>query len=164
MFSATGRLARCGTLGTLQGGVTLSSDIGRLAIYRGDGRAGAAGERGSEGPSEPVAQIAKAIQSQTAELANLVRYQGSGAQPAGTVRGLGRQSEELVFLMRACGQYSVKVGEGEHGQGLANALLAAQVGASTKLRHMYIWLPAASRTPTTKAVSAVSVPFSSRSH
>ena len=39
-----------------------------------------------------------------------------------------------MFLLRACGQYQVRVGEGEHGQALANSLVAAQVGASTKLR------------------------------
>ena len=78
-------------------------------------------------------QIAKALQSQTAELASLVRHQaeGGGSQPPGTLKGLGKQSEELVFLMRACGQYDVKVGEGEHGQALANGLIAAQVGAAT---------------------------------
>ena len=81
-------------------------------------------------------QIAKALQSQTAELASLVRHQaeGGGSQPPGTLKGLGKQSEELVFLMRACGQYDVKVGEGEHGQALANGLIAAQVGAATRLR------------------------------
>ena len=41
-------------------------------------------------------------------------------------------SEELVFLLRACGQYTV--GAGEHEAGLASALLSAQAGASTKLR------------------------------
>ena len=89
-----------------------------------------------EGSSEPVEQIAKALQNQTAELASLVRHQvdGSGTQPPGTIKGLGRQAEELVFLMRACRQYDVKVGEGEHGQALANGLIAAQVGAATKLR------------------------------
>ena len=95
-------------------------------------KAGAAEPRSEE----PVEQIAKALQNQTAELASLVRHQteGAGSQPAGTVKGLGRQAEELVFLMRACGQYDVKVGEGEHGQALANGLLAAQVGSATKLR------------------------------
>ena len=85
---------------------------------------------------EPVEQIAKALQNQTAELASLVRHQseGAGSQPAGTLKGLGRQAEELVFLMRACGQYDVKVGENEHGQALANGLLAAQIGSATKLR------------------------------
>ena len=92
-----------------------------------DRKAGATSPR-----SEPVEQIAKALQSQTAELASLVRHQaeGAGSQPAGTLKGLGRQAEELVFLMRACGQYDVKLGEGEHGQALANGLLAAQVGAA----------------------------------
>eukprot|EP00435_Cladocopium_sp_Y103_P070537 s29_g35.t1 len=90
----------------------------------------------TESGTEPVEQIAKALQNQTAELASLVRHQadGSGSQPAGTLKGLGRQSEQLVFLMRACGQYDVRVGEGEHGQALANGLIAAQVGAATKLR------------------------------
>ena len=102
--------------------------------HPGDRRAGA-GEA-AEKPLEPVEQIAKALQSQTAELATLVRHQaeGGGAQPPGTLKGLGKQAEELVFLMRACGQYEVKVGEGEHGQALANGLIAAQVGAATRLR------------------------------
>ena len=109
--------------------------IAAPSVYKDDRRAGAGAARGSE-DDEPVAQIAKALQHQTAELASLVRSQaeGSGTQPAGTLKGLNRQSEELVYLMRACGQYDVKVGAGEHGQGLANALLAAQVGASTRLR------------------------------
>ena len=50
------------------------------------------------------------------------------------MKGLNCQSEELVFLLRACNQYQVAVGAGEQGQALANALLSAQVGASTKLR------------------------------
>ena len=99
-------------------------------LYKNDRKAGT-GEA-----TEPMEHIARAIQSQTAELATLVRHQaeGGGAQPPGTIRGLNRQSEELVFLMRACGQYNIQVGAGEHGQALANSLLAAQVGASTKLR------------------------------
>lgn len=102
-------------------------------LYR-DVKAGRHAGAGGEG--EPMEQIAKALQNQTAELASLVRNQveGAGTQPQGTIKGLGRQSEELVFLLRACGQYEVKIGEGEHGQALANSLLAAQVGASTKLR------------------------------
>ena len=103
-------------------------------IYRPDTRAGA---RTDSGPTaEPVVQIAKAIQHQTAELASLVRQQteGAGGQVPGTIRGLNKQSEELVFLLRACGQYQVRVGAEEHGQALANSLLSAQVGASTKLR------------------------------
>eukprot|EP00435_Cladocopium_sp_Y103_P064105 s1381_g25.t1 len=109
--------------------------IATPGVYRADRKAGA-GEDVGGSASEPVVQIAKAIQNQTAELASLVRYQseGSAGQPSGTLKGLKKQSEELVFLMRACGQYAVKVGEGEHGQALANSLLAAQVGASTKLR------------------------------
>eukprot|EP00435_Cladocopium_sp_Y103_P045096 s974_g12.t2 len=99
-------------------------------LYKNDRKAGT-GEA-----TEPMEHIARAIQSQTAELATLVRHQaeGGGSHPVGTVKGLNRQSEELVFLMRACGQYNIQVGAGEHGQSLANSLLAAQVGASTKLR------------------------------
>ena len=37
-------------------------------------------------------------------------------------------------MLRACGQYTVLVGDGEYGASLAGALLAAQAGASTKLR------------------------------
>ena len=37
-------------------------------------------------------------------------------------------------MLRACNQYQVTVGAGEQGQAWANALLSAQVGASTKLR------------------------------
>ena len=99
-------------------------------LYKNDRKAGTGED------AEPMEHIARAIQSQTAELATLVRHQaeGGGVQPPGTIRGLNRQSEELVFLMRACGQYNVVVGAGEHGQALANSLLAAQVGAATKLR------------------------------
>eukprot|EP00438_Fugacium_kawagutii_P016301 Skav208504 [mRNA] locus=scaffold1658:140020:151562:+ [translate_table: standard] len=101
-------------------------------VYHEDRKAGSGPGEGAE----HVEQIAKAIQSQTAELATLVRHQaeGSGSQPPGTVKGLTRQSEELVFLLRACGQYEVKIGEGEHGQALANGLLAAQAGSSNRLR------------------------------
>ena len=73
-----------------------------------------------------MARIAQAIQHQTAELAS--------TQPSGTLKGLGKSAEELVFVLRACGQYEVGLGAGEHGQALANALIAAQVGASSKLR------------------------------
>mgnify|MGYP007105117550 CR=1 FL=1 len=51
------------------------------------------------------------------------------------MRSLGKQSEELVFLLRACGQYTVEVGANEYGTGLAQALLTAQAGASTRLRN-----------------------------
>ena len=104
-------------------------------LYQPGDRKAGAGEA-TERTVEPVEQIAKALQSQTAELASLVRHQaeGGGSQPPGTLKGLGKQSEELVFLMRARGQYEVKVGEGEHGQALANGLIAAQVGAATRLR------------------------------
>ncbi|CAE6959396.1 unnamed protein product [Symbiodinium sp. CCMP2592] len=80
-------------------------------------------------------EIARAIQSQTAEIASLVKsHTENTAVPPGTIKGLNRTSEELVFLLRACNQYQVTVGAGEQGQALANALLSAQVGASTKLR------------------------------
>ena len=115
---------------SMPGGEPREVRVAPPGLYKNDRKAGT-GET-----AEPMENIARAIQSQTAELATLVRRQaeGGGAQPAGTIRGLNRQSEELVFLMRACGQYSVQVGAGEHGQALANSLLAAQVGASTKLR------------------------------
>ena len=102
-------------------------------VYRSDRKAGA----GEEAPrGEPMTQIARAIQHQTAELASLVKQQAESAPHAsGTLKGLGKQSEEVVFLMRACGQYDVQLGQGEHGQALANTLLAAQVGASTRLRN-----------------------------
>eukprot|EP00435_Cladocopium_sp_Y103_P039436 s669_g10.t1 len=93
-----------------------ANEVGELKIappglYKSDRKAGT-GEA-----TEPMENIARAIQSQTAELATLVRHQaeGGGAQPVGTVKGLNRQSEEMVFLMRACGQYHVQVGAGEHG-------------------------------------------------
>eukprot|EP00435_Cladocopium_sp_Y103_P041030 s1496_g11.t1 len=89
---------------------------------------------GTGGP-EPMTEIARAIQQQTSELATLVKAQNEVQNvPSGTLKGLNRTSEELVYLLRACGQYTVEVGIGEHGAGLANALLAAQAGASTKLR------------------------------
>ena len=107
--------------------------IGAPQVYRADRKAGAGEE--ARPAEEPMAQIAKAIQHQTAELATLVRNQQEiSVHPAGTVKGLGKGSEELIFLLRACGQYQVRLGEGEHGQALANALIAAQVGASSKLR------------------------------
>ena len=100
-----------------------------------DRRAGAvAGEAGGD---QSMARIAEAIQHQTAELANLVRSQVDvNSHPAGTLKGLGKQSEELVFLMRACGQYEVKLCPNEYGQSLAQGLLSAQHGAATRLRNL----------------------------
>ena len=110
--------------------------IGAPGVYKGDRRAGAGEVEVGAGAGSEVAQIAQAIKNQTAELATLVRHQPEGGSsfPAGTLKGLGRQAEEIVFVIRACGQYNVGLGAGEHGQALANALLAAQVGSSTKLR------------------------------
>ena len=102
------------------------------SVFRGDRKAGA-----GEGQErvESMARIAQAIQHQTAKLATLVRHQAeTSTQPSGTLKGLGKAAEELVFVLRACGQYEVGLGAGEHGQALANALIAAQVGASSKLR------------------------------
>lgn len=82
-----------------------------------------------------MAKIAQAIQRQTTKLATLVRNQAdTTSHPSGSLKGLGRAAEEVVYVLRACGQYQVGLGAGEHGQALANALLAAQVGASSKLR------------------------------
>ena len=109
--------------------------IAAPGVYKDERKAGA-GEGREPGPETPMVQIAKAIQHQTAELATLVRHQseGNAQTPAGTLRGLGRSAEETVYVMRACGQYTVRVGEGEHGQALASTLMSAQAGASTKLR------------------------------
>ena len=41
-----------------------------------------------------------------------------------------------MFLLRACDQYDVRICAGEVGSALANAMMAAQMGASTKLRTM----------------------------
>eukprot|EP00435_Cladocopium_sp_Y103_P056630 s604_g19.t1 len=104
------------------------------SVYRADRRAAGQEERGDSSGGQ-MAQIAKAIQHQTAELASLVKHQAdTSTHPPGTVKGLGRQAEEMVFLLRACGQYQVGLGADEYGQALANTLLAAQVGASTRLR------------------------------
>ena len=105
--------------------------IGDPGIFGQDDRKAGA----SETKAADFEDIARAIQSQTAELTSLVKsHTESTALPAGTLKGLNRQSEELVFLLRACNQYQVTVGAGEQGQALANALLSAQVGASTRLR------------------------------
>ena len=114
----------------------LTVRIGAPGVYKGDRRAGAGAEGEGSPKGSDVAQIAQAIKNQTAELATLVRHQSEGGNsfPTGTLKGLGRQAEEIVFIIRACGQYQVGLGAGEHGQALANALLAAQVGSSTKLR------------------------------
>ena len=100
-------------------------------IYGIEDRRAGTGELGVE----PITEIAKAIQQQTSELASLVKTQTDSTNVAsGTIKALGRTSEELVFLLRACGQYNVQVGDGEYGANLANALISAQAGASTKLR------------------------------
>ena len=84
---------------------------------------------------DPMAKLTQAIQNQTSEIASLVRNQQEGGiHPQGSIKGLSKMSEELVYLMRACDQYDVKVCPGDVGSALANALLSAQVGASTKLR------------------------------
>ena len=107
-----------------------SLKIGVPMIYgQEDRKAGAAEGHGQ------MDDIARAIQSQMAEIASLVKnHTDANAVPAGTLKGLNRTSEELVFLLRACNQYQVTIGAGEQGQALANALLSAQVGASTRLR------------------------------
>ena len=78
--------------------------------------------------------IARAIKSQTAEIASfgVKSHTDTTSAPSGALKGLNGQSEEMVFLLRACNQYQVTVGAGEQGQALANALLSAQIGASTK--------------------------------
>lgn len=82
-----------------------------------------------------MAELAKAIQQQTSELATLVKAQHeTNNAPGGSMKSLGRVSEELVYLLRACGQYTVEIGDGEYGANLAQALLSAQASASTKLR------------------------------
>ena len=87
--------------------------------------------------TDPMSVLAQAIQSQTAEIASLVKAQtDQSSHPQGSVKGLNRLSEEMVFVMRACDQYQVAVCPGEVGASLAQALLAAQVGAATKLRAM----------------------------
>jgi len=109
--------------------------IGPPTIFgKGDRRAGAAAVTPG---TDSMAALAQAIQSQTAELASLVKAQHEHTtHPQGTVKGLNRLSEEMVFIMRACDQYTVSVCPGEVGSGLANGLLSAQVGAATKLRAM----------------------------
>ena len=85
--------------------------------------------------TDSMTVLAQAIQSQTAEIASLVKAQhDQPAHPAGTLKGLSRLSEKMVFIMRACDQYHVAICPGEVGTALANALIASQVGASTKLR------------------------------
>ena len=107
--------------------------LGPPGIYGASDRKAGTGTGGEAG----MADLAKAIQHQTAELASLVKSQHEAAPTTnqGTVKSLGRVSEELVYLMRACGQYTVEVGENEYGANLANALMAAQAGASTRLRN-----------------------------
>lgn len=74
--------------------------------------------------TDSMAALAQAIQSQTAEIASLVKAQNDQpTHPAGTIKGLTRLSEEMVYLMRACDQYHVAVCPGEVGSALANALL-----------------------------------------
>ena len=108
--------------------------LGPPGIYGVDDR-----KAGTGGPPNDHAMLdlAKAIQNQTTELASLVKSQNDTAAnaTAGTMRSLGKQSEELVFLLRAYGQYTVEVGANEYGTGLAQALLTAQAGASTRLRN-----------------------------
>ena len=104
-------------------------------IYGQTDRKAGTGTGEGRGEAATITDIAKAIQQQTNELATLVRAQQDNSNvPAGTLKVLGKQSEELVFLLRAYGQYTVQVGNEEYGAGLAQALLVSQAGASTKLR------------------------------
>ena len=90
---------------------------------------------GTGGEENQMTDLARAIQHQTSELATLVKaQQETNVGQVGTMRSLQKTSEELVYLLRACGQYTVEVGAEEYGANLANALLSAQAGASTKLR------------------------------
>ena len=124
-----------------EGGATVSkppkpalATLGPPGIY-------SAGDRkaGTGGPADEsiMSELAKAIQHQTAELATLVKtqHETTANSGSGTVKSLNKTSEELVFLLRACGQYTVEVGENEYGASLANALMMAQAGASTRLRN-----------------------------
>ena len=92
--------------------------VGPPSIFgKGDRRAGATGSAAAD----PVTVIAQAIQSQTAEIASLVKAQAEQTHhPQGTLRGLNRLSEEMVFILRACDQYSVAVCPCEVGSALAN--------------------------------------------
>ena len=102
-------------------------------IYDPDRKAGTGPEE--RGGQSEMTDIAKAIQQQTNELATLVKAQQETTTGAGgSLKSLGKTSEELVFLLRGCGQYTVQVGNEEYGAPLAQALLAAQAGSSTKLR------------------------------
>lgn len=84
-----------------------------------------------------MAALAQAIQSQTAEIASLVKAQADQSiHPQGSLKGLSKLSEEMVYVMRACDQYQVSICLGEVGGALGSALMAAQVGAATKLRAM----------------------------
>ena len=59
-------------------------------------------ESAANGTGEAFDEIARAIKSQTEEIASLVKNHTEHNTPAqGTVKGLTRQSEELVFLVRA---------------------------------------------------------------
>ena len=109
--------------------------IEKPSIFGQDRKAGAGASGAGEG--DPMLQVAKALQNQTQEIAALVRGQHEANNlPVGTLKGLSRSSEELVYLLRACGQYDVRVCAGEHGMALAQALLSAQAGASTRLRNL----------------------------
>ena len=78
--------------------------IGNPGISGQEDRKAGAAEPGSEGRME---QVAKAIESQTAEIAALVKSQtDSNASPAGTLKG----------LLRACNQYQVTIGAGEQSR------------------------------------------------
>ena len=53
---------------------------------------------GTGGGPEPMAELARAIQQQTSELATLVKAQNETVvAPSGSMKSLGRASEELVF-------------------------------------------------------------------
>jgi hypothetical protein len=63
-------------------------------IYGQDRKAGTGG-----GTSEPIAEIAKAIQQQTTELASLVKAQNESSNvPNGTVKGLSKLSEFSCYV------------------------------------------------------------------
>ena len=92
---------------------------------------------GPEGGLDDVSTIAQALRDQGADIAALARAQLEDKRAAkGTVKGLTRDEEDLVFLARGCDKHRVAVCPAVVGRHLFAALKTAAVGAGGKMREL----------------------------
>ena len=91
-------------------------------------------------------RFATVIQEQAADIATLARIQLDDRKtPKGSVKGLGREEEDLVLLARACDQHAVAICPQVLGRPLYTALKEAAIGAGGALRAVGWSLPMRNR-------------------